>query len=142
MDEARVKLLYCDAKVPKRSNCGDAGLDLYSVESLVLTPKMRCLISTGIAMSIPCGIYGKIEGRSGLASKYGIDVMAGVIDSNYRGEIKVLLINHGEEDFKIEVGDRIAQIIFSKYHYLDLVASETLDDTSRGVKGFGSSGMK
>jgi len=100
------------------------------------------LVSTGIALGIPEGNYGRIAPRSGLSYKNGIDIGAGVIDSDYTGEIKVLLINISNEPFEVEVGDRIAQIIIGKYLVTEIEEVEKLDESERGDAGFGSTGVK
>ena len=125
-----------------RSNPTDAGMDLRASQSFSIEPLSRQLITTGIALEIPEGFYGRIAPRSGLALKYGIDVLAGVIDSSYRGEILVLLYNTDKLNiFKVDVGDRIAQLIIEKHYNFDFVNKE-LSSSIRSDKGFGSSGNK
>jgi dUTP pyrophosphatase len=145
--ELRVKKLHEDAIIPTRSNQTDAGWDLYSTERVGMIPMRQVLVSTGIALAIPEGYVGLIWPRSGLAVKRGIDVYAGVIDSGYRGEIKVCLYTNSVDPnwgtpkaFDIEKGDRIAQIIFQKIEPFKLIETQELDDTDRGADGFGSSG--
>jgi len=145
--ELRVKKLREDAIVPTRSNQTDAGWDLYSTERLAMPFRKPVLVSTGIALAIPEGYVGLIWPRSGLAVKHGIDVYAGVIDSGYRGEIKVCLWSDSiaphwgcAKSFEIMPGDRIAQIIFQKVEPFELIETQQLDDTDRGAGGFGSSG--
>lgn len=129
------------AKAPSRANIDDAGVDLYSIEDVVIEPLTRKLIHTGISLSMPSGIYGRIAPRSGLAFKNGIDVLAGVIDPGYRGEIGVVLYNTDQKNvFKISCGDRIAQIIFETYHSVIFQEANSLGETSRSSDGFGSSG--
>src|SRR5688500_7024658 len=129
----KVKLLHPDAKVPTRANATDAGLDLYALNGGIAVPGDRLRISTGIAMSIPTGYYGRISPRSGLAWKHGIDVMAGTVDSSYRGEIQVILINlELTEPFQVRPGDRIAQIVIQKMELWPLMVVDELDDTERG----------
>ena len=146
----KVKKLTCTAIVPTKSRKSDAGYDLYADENFTLRPEETILISTGIALAIPDGYAGLIWDRSGLGSK-GIHRHAGVVDSSYRGEIKVALSNsrfgndwglHGDLDntYFITKGDRIAQILFQKVPHFELVETEELDDTDRGSSGFGSSG--
>lgn len=134
--------LNSSAKCPKRSNPTDAGADLCSTEKHTIQPLERKLISTGIAIEIPEGYYGRIAPRSGLAAKSGIDVLAGVVDSGYRGEIKVILYNSDKSNtFFVEEGDRIAQLIIEKHYNFDFVeVVEELTDTERGLGGFGSTG--
>ena len=147
-----------EGKEPFRANTSDAGYDLFSTDYVTLEPFQRKLISTGINVEIPEGFYGRVAPRSGLACKKGIDVMAGVIDSGYRGEVKVLLINLNFEGYnlkpntfetmfgsanKIEIkpGDRIAQLIIEKCHSVEWKPMETLEESQRGEQGFGSSGQ-
>lgn len=125
---------------PERVSKFAAGLDFKANEALILGPGKRATISTGVKCSLPPHSYLRIAPRSGLASKHGIDVLAGVIDSDYRGEIKVCLINFGDEDFEIKKGDRIAQGILTPVYLSEIVVKESLDYTSRGDGGFGSSG--
>lgn len=138
-----VKLLNENAQCPKKGSKDAAGFDLYSSEEIVVPAKNKCLVSTGISISIPKDCYGRVAPRSGLACKNFIDVGAGVIDSDYRGEVKVLLFNFSDTDFKILIGDRIAQLILEKIYVIDeaMVVSD-LTSTDRGVNGFGSTGSK
>ncbi len=138
MKKVSITKLESKAIIPTRGSTGAAGYDLYTTEFYVLKPGERKLFKTGLSMSIPTGMYGRIAPRSGLAYKKGIDVMAGVIDEDYRGEIGVILINLGQEDFNIIVGDKIAQIIFEFYNPVDFVETTGLDNTQRGEGGFGS----
>jgi dUTP pyrophosphatase len=119
-------------------NNKSAGCDLSSTENYTLRPRERKLFKTGLYMAIPSGLYGRIAPRSGLAYKHGIDVMAGVIDEDYRGEIGVILINLGDEDKQINIGDKIAQMIFENYTRCDFIEANDLDETNRGIGGFGS----
>ncbi|MEM1634296.1 MAG: dUTP diphosphatase, partial [Nanopusillaceae archaeon] len=107
--ELKVKKLVKEAKLPERKREGDAGLDLYCIEDVIIKPKEIKLVSTGIAIEIPKGYFGLIKDRSGLATK-GLHVLAGVIDENYRGEVKVVLVNLSDEEIKIEKFSRIAQL--------------------------------
>lgn len=135
-----IKKLDEDAIIPTKANRLDAGYDLYAFHGTILQKHAHKLIKTGISMAIPEGYVGLIWPRSGMAYKHGIDVFAGVIDSSYRGEIGVVLYNSQYSNYSIEKGDRIAQILFQKVEDFDLHVVENLDDTSRGVGGFGSSG--
>ena len=126
--------------IPARANKTDAGYDLFSVESYTLKPLERKLFKTGICVEIPEGYYGRIAPRSGLAYKHGLDTLAGVIDSSYRGEIGVILINLGDKDVYITHGDRIAQLIIETCHHPNMIQVEYLNDSSRAEKGFGSTG--
>jgi dUTP pyrophosphatase len=140
--ELPVKLLTNTAKLPDKANLFDAGLDLYCDEKEVVTlaPGQRKLFSTGISMAIPRGFVGLIWPRSGHAVKKGLDTMAGVIDSPYRGEVKVLLVNHDEDYQVYSPGDKIAQMIVQQVPDFTPVAVDNLNETSRGENGFGSSG--
>jgi dUTP pyrophosphatase len=136
----KIKLLTEDSKSPTRNTPTDAGLDLYSSETSLIRGREWKAISAGISMSIPDGYYARIAPRSGLAYKHGIDVFAGVVDSGYRGEIKVILYNAGKKDYLINIGDKIAQMIIEKCHLWDVTLVNELDDSHRGERGLGSSG--
>ena len=135
-----IKKLTKSATVPTKNNTSDAGWDLYAVEDAVINNGDRTTIDTGVAMAIPEGYVGLIWPRSGLAVKSGVDVFAGVIDSGYRGEIKVCLYNSSKEELNITTGDRIAQILFQEIPSFSLTIVDSLDITERGGDGFGSSG--
>jgi len=135
-----VKKLIESTMIPARANKTDAGYDLWSVDSYTLKPLERKLFKTGICVEIPEGYYGRIAPRSGLAYKHGLDTLAGVIDSSYRGEIGVILINLGDKDVYITHGDRIAQLIIETCHQPTMIWVEDLNDSSRSEKGFGSTG--
>lgn len=137
--EIKVKKLHPDSVVPTKTNASDAGWDLYSTQDVNLLPFKRCLISTGIAMSIPDGFVGLIWDRSGLSSKHGIHRFAGVIDSGYRGEIKVCLYNAIDWVTSIKKGQRIAQLLIQEIPACELVEVDELEESQRGEKGFGSS---
>jgi len=134
------KRLSADAVLPARGSSKSAGLDLYSIAAVTLGPQERVLAPTGLAVAIPDGYYGRIAPRSGLATKQGIDVLAGVIDADYRGEIRCLLYNTSNETVELPAQTRICQLIIEKIITPDPQWSEDLTDTSRGEKGFGSSG--
>jgi dUTP pyrophosphatase len=131
-----------DLELPSYATTGSAGMDLRSAESLTLKPGARALVATGIAIALPGHHEAQVRPRSGLAVKHGVTVLnaPGTIDADYRGEIKVPLINLGTEDFVIARGDRIAQMVVAPVTMAELVEVETLDDTARGAGGFGSSG--
>lgn len=137
----KVKLLSFDAKVPTRATEFSAGLDLSSIEDTVVPANKWIAIPTGISIQIPKDCYARVAPRSGLAFKHGIQVGAGVVDSDYTGEIKVILFNHGSSDFEVKKGDRIAQLIFEKIYNEYFIEVEELDDTVRGDGGFGSTGV-
>ena len=136
----KVKRLSNNSTVPTRTNITDAGWDLYSDEHVVIANKQRDTISTGVSIEMPDGYAGLIWPRSGLSVKSGLDVLAGVIDSGYRGEIKVCLYNTSESDVEIKKGDRVAQIVFQEVPSVEMVEAEVLCGTNRGQDGFGSSG--
>ncbi|NLY47125.1 MAG: dUTP diphosphatase [Tissierella sp.] len=131
--------------LPEYETSGSAGIDLqaYVSSPIVLKPFSRVLIPTGLYISIPVGYEGQIRGRSGLALKHGITLANGIgtIDSDYRGEIKVILINLGDEPFLINNGDRIAQFVLSKYETIKFEPVEYLEETTRGEGGFGHTGV-
>jgi dUTP pyrophosphatase len=131
-----------DLPLPSYATAGSAGMDLRSAEALTLKPGARALVSTGIAIALPDQFEAQVRPRSGLAVKYGVTVLnsPGTIDADYRGEIKVPLINHGFEDFVIARGDRIAQMVVAPVTTAVLVELDTLTETARGESGFGSSG--
>ncbi|MCA1634147.1 MAG: dUTP diphosphatase [Acidobacteria bacterium] len=129
------------ARLPARGSLHAAGLDLYSIESLTILPHSRAGVRTGLAVSIPQGFYGRVAPRSGLAVRHGLDVLAGVIDSDYRGEIICALINHGTDSVEIGEGTRIAQLIIEAIITPEPVWSEDLSETERGGHGFGSTGQ-
>lgn len=135
-----------DLPLPKYATEGSSGMDLYAhvQEPLTLTPGTRKLIPTGISISIPMGFEAQIRPRSGLAIKNGIIVLntPGTVDSDYRGEIMVILCNLGDTDFVIERGMRIAQMIIAPITHADIIEVESLDETARGSGGFGSTGLK
>lgn len=137
----KIKLLHENAKPPVRATQGAAGLDLYAIESLEIWPSVSASIPTGIAVAIEHGWYGRIAPRSGLAVRHGINVHAGVIDSDYIGELHVCLINHGEAPVEIRAGDRIAQLIIEKCWMGKPEVVANLDSTERGKGGFGSTGV-
>ena len=126
--------------VPQYAHDGDAGADLTASEKTVVPARERSLVGTGIRLEIPEGYVGLIWPRSGLAIKKGVDCGAGVIDSCYRGEIKVLLFNHSDTEFQIEPGDRIAQILIQKVERVQFIPVNELSETTRSEEGFGSTG--
>jgi dUTP pyrophosphatase len=133
----KIKKLNDKAVMPQWNN-KSAGCDLFSTEEYIILPGERHLFKTGLSMAIPNGLYGRIAPRSGLAYKYGFDVMAGVIDEDYRGEIGVILINLGDASISVMEGDKIAQLIFEKCHRYEFEWADNLDETTRGAGGYGS----
>ncbi len=143
--EIKFKKLSENGIVPKRASLSEAGYDAYSTETIWIKPGQRVLIKTDIAMSIPEGFFGRICDRSSLALKHGIHVLGGILDSNFRGNIGIILINlsdGGEEhSYQVKKGDRIAQIIFEEYIPVYFTEVNELDTTDRGAGGFGSTGV-
>lgn len=141
--ELEVTRLRDDARIPTRAHDGDAGLDLYAAEPARLGPGERASVGTGIAVAIPAGQAGLVVPRSGLAARHGISVVnaPGLIDSGYRGELRVLLLNADRtEAFEVAPGDRIAQLLVTPFADAEPTEVTSLDETSRGLAGFGSSG--
>jgi dUTP pyrophosphatase len=139
----RVARLDARARLPTRAHPGDAGLDLYALESAVLASGERASIPTGIAVEIPPGHAGLVLPRSGLAARHGISVVnaPGLIDADYRGEVRVLLLNTDREQaFELATGDRIAQLVIVAVAIAEVDEVRSLTDTVRGAGGFGSSG--
>ncbi|KXN74385.1 deoxyuridine 5'-triphosphate nucleotidohydrolase [Conidiobolus coronatus NRRL 28638] len=136
----KVKLLNESAKAPTRGSASAAGYDIYSAQDTVIPAKSQALVDTGLAVHVPHGTYGRIAPRSGLAVKHGIDCGAGVVDEDYRGEIKVLLFNFKDVDFEIKTGDRIAQFVLERIYTPEVEVCETLEETVRGEGRFGSTG--
>lgn len=139
--DIKLKFLSDNAVLPSRGSDEAAGYDLYSAQNGEVDPLKRILIKTNISIAIPKGYYGRIAPRSGLAYKNGIDVMAGVIDADYRGDVGVILFNSGMEAFTFKKGDRIAQLIIEKCHDVDWVQTDDLSDTARGEGGYGHTGQ-
>ncbi|MPZ69757.1 MAG: dUTP diphosphatase [Actinobacteria bacterium] len=140
----QIKLLHPDAQAPSYAHPGDAGLDLRSVEDIVLKPGQRAAIATGLAVAIPDGYAGFVHARSGRALKEGLALpnAPGLIDAGFRGELKVLLVNL-DPDTPIEIrkGEKIAQMVIQKVENAMVEMTETLDETPRGEGGFGSTGI-
>lgn len=146
----KFKKTYKDTTLPKKAHSSDAGMDLYAyIETTVafrervLFPGEWCLIDCGFSMSMPEGWEAQIRPRSGLAYKHGITVLnsPGTIDRSFTGKIKVILYNHGTEEFVVRHGDRIAQMVISEIPEIEIEEVDSLDDTDRGTGGFGSSGV-
>jgi dUTP pyrophosphatase len=141
-DELQVQLVHPDARPPGRTRPGDAGYDLRCVEAFALEPGERRLVPTGVAIALPPGIAGLVTPRSGLAIEHGISVVngPGLVDPNYRGELRVILVNLGSERFAAAAGDRIAQLLLVPFVTPDLRLVDELPASDRGANGFGSSG--
>jgi dUTP pyrophosphatase len=144
LDQIQVRLLHPAARPPARTRPGDAGYDLRCSEGFSLWPGRRTTVPTGVALALPDGVAGLVLPRSGLAARHGISVVngPGLIDPNYRGEIRVVLVNHGDARFEAAAGDRIAQLVFVPYVVPDVCVVEELPPSGddRGENGFGSSG--
>lgn len=141
----RIKKLYDDAVIPVRAHRGDAGVDLCSMESVEIEPGHRALVGTGIAIALPLGTVGLVHPRSGRAWKEGLSIVnaPGTIDADYRGEIKVCLINLDPTvPIVIEKGERIAQLLVQRVELFDFNEVAELDDTERGAHGYGSTGIE
>lgn len=137
--KVKLQKLNSEAIMPKYAINGDAGMDLFSLEEYILKPGERKIFSLGFTLEFPKKYYARIAPKSGLALKYGIDVLAGVVDSGYRDEYKVILINTGSEDFKIEKGMKIAQLIFEKIGRAKIKEVLSLSKSDR-KGGFGHTG--
>jgi dUTP pyrophosphatase len=140
--ELPIQKLHADAVVPARAYAGDAGLDLAACERLELGPGERAVVGTGLAIAIPDGYAGYVQPRSGLAAKHGITIVntPGLVDSGYRGELKVILLNtDANEPFVVEPGMRIAQLVVMPVPEVVPVETEELPSSERGERGFGSS---
>lgn len=144
MLSVKIKKLNEDTKIPFRQTEGSSGYDLYSNEDAIINPNDIVLVSTGISIEIPVGYEAQVRPRSGLAVKKGITVLntPGTIDADYRGEVKVILINFGKETVILKKHTRIAQLVFQKIETINFILEENLTKTKRGALGFGSSGVK
>jgi dUTP diphosphatase len=134
------KKLDSRAILPTRGSSLSAGLDLYVIEELTIQPRERALARTGLAVAIPEGYYGRVAPRSGLATKQGLDVLAGVIDADYRGEIGCLLYNAGDQTIQLPAESKICQLIIEKIITPEAVWADDISNTERGSGGFGSTG--
>ncbi len=136
----RFKQLDSRATLPTRGSVLAAGLDICSIEDVTIPPKQRAVARTGLAVAIPPGFYGRVAPRSGLAAKNGLDVLAGVIDSDYRGELCCVLYNTGDETLSLPAGSKICQLIIEQIITPEAAWATDLEDTARGAAGFGSTG--
>lgn len=138
-----IKIQKIDYKaiIPNYANKDDAGLDFYSVEELIIKPNERAAIRTGIKMEIPSGYVGLVWDKSGLALNSGVKTMAGVVDSGYRGEIKIVLVNLSDKNFEIKNGQKIAQMLIQKIEKAEVEAADNLSGSERADNGFGSTGL-
>ena len=141
MIDVPVRRLRPDARIPDQAYNGDAGLDLSACEHVVLPPGERAVVTTGLAVEIPDGYAGFVQPRSGLAARHGVGIVnsPGLIDSGYRGEIRVILLNTGRDAFSVEPGMRVAQLVVVPVATVRLVEVDELTSSERGMRGFGSS---
>lgn len=139
-----IKKLKANAILPEYQTEHSAGMDLHACidKAIILKPGERALIPTGLAIAVPAGHEAQVRPRGGLAIKNGITVLntPGTVDADYRGEVGVILINHGQEDFVIKPGDRIAQLVIARYEKIDWQETDGLDETARGSGAYGSTG--
>ena len=142
----RVNNNFDDLPLPAYASAGSAGMDVYAAvdEPIILEPGAVCLVPSSIAIALNPGYECQVRSRSGLALKHGVFALnaPGTIDSDYRGEVKIILANFGKEKFTINRGDRIAQLVIASYEHIDWQMVDTLDETERGAGGFGSTGIK
>jgi dUTP pyrophosphatase len=138
----KIKKLHEDAIIPSYQSEGAAGFDFHAIEAMTLQPGQRGLVGTGLAVALDLGYELQVRPRSGLALKHGISLVntPGTVDSDYRGEVKIILINHGDEAFEIQKGERIAQGVINAVVQAKMDVVEDLDQTQRGASGFGSTG--
>jgi len=138
----KIKKIHSKAKTPKYALKEDAGLDLFSVEDVLIKPGEIVAVKTGITVELPRSTVGLIWDKSGLALKSGIKVMGGVIDESYRGEIGVIVTNLSDKNHGVKIGDKIAQLLVQKIERPEILEVKDLSDTERSEKGFGSTGNK
>ncbi len=138
-----VKRISADARLPEYEHEGDAGLDLYASENCEIKPGQRRLVATGLKLALPKGYEAQVRPKSGLALKHGLTVLntPGTIDAGYRGEIGVIVINHGSETYQVEKGRKIAQLVVTKVEGAQVVEVQELEATTRNEGGFGSTGL-
>lgn len=141
LDKIAVERIDKNAKLPTKAYQGDAGFDLYACEECEITPQGKQIIRTGLRFAIPEGYAGFVWDKSGLAAKHSLTTLAGVLDSNYRGELKVVLANLGTASYKVEKGQKIAQLVIKKVEAPEIIETKIEDETQRGEGGFGSSGI-
>lgn len=136
-----VQKIDSSAKLPAYAYDGDAGMDLFSIEDTAVAPGEKVAIRTGLKFAIPRGYAGFVWDKSGLALKHHLKTMAGVLDSNYRGELLIVLTNLGKTEYKVEKGSKIAQLVVKPVECAEIEECEISDETDRGTGGFGSSGV-
>jgi dUTP pyrophosphatase len=143
MTTIKFKKVHPEAIIPKFQKDGDAGLDIHAIEDFILNPGEHSLIGTGLKIEIPKGFEAQVRPRSGLALKNKITILnsPGTIDSGYRGDIGIMLMNHSKEKFEIKKGDRVAQLIIAKHETPEIIEVNELEDSERGEGGFGHTGV-
>lgn len=142
MLKIKIQKINPEIKIPGYAHTGDAGMDLYSAEYAVIKPGERKVVATGMKMEIPFGYVGLIWDKSGLASKNGLKIMGGVIDATYRGEVGVVIVNLGDQEYRVEKNTKIAQMLIQRVESAEIEEVKNLENTLRGDGGFGSSGLK
>ncbi len=138
--DLKIKKIDSSAKLPQRAHSYDAGIDIFSLERTVVSPGKRVAIRTGISLEIPEGYVGLVWDKSGIAITEGLKTLGGVIDSAYRGELLIGMVNLGSTEYVFEKGHKVAQLLIQKIELMDITEVESLSGTTRGAKGFGSSG--
>lgn len=140
----QIAKIHDDAVLPHYVHPGDSGMDLYSIEDITIAPQSTAFVHTGLTIAVPEGFEAQVRPKSGLALKHSVSVLntPGTVDSGYRGEICVILINHGQEPFQIKKHTKIAQMVICPVVCAEIAEVESLDDTTRGEGGFGSTGLK
>lgn len=137
----RIQKLDQEARVPEYAHQGDAGMDMFSLTEVTLAPGARTVVPTGVAMQVPEGFVALVWDKSGRAVKDGVTTLAGVIDSGYRGEVGIVLLNTSDQELVIEKHQKVAQILIQPVHSAQLEVVESLEDSDRGEGGFGSTGL-
>ncbi|MCX6808984.1 MAG: dUTP diphosphatase [Candidatus Berkelbacteria bacterium] len=140
--QIKIKRLNPKAILPKYAMQGDAGMDLFAAESIVIEPEGRHAVATGLAIELPEGFVSLVWDKSGLALNKGITTMGGVIEHTYRGEYKIILLNTTDQPYEIKIGDKIAQLLIQPVVTAEIVEADELSETARGTGGFGSTGIK
>jgi len=142
MLKVKIQKIDPEIKIPSYAHAGDAGMDLYAAKDTIIKQGERKVVATGIKMEIPAGYVGLIWDKSGLASMNGLKIMGGVIDSSYRGEVGVVIINLGDQEYRVEKNTKIAQMLVQRIENVEIEEVNNLENSSRGEGGFGSSGIK
>ncbi len=141
MLKVKVARAVANAKLPTYAHPGDAGCDLYAAEEVTIAPGERAQVGVGVAFAIPEGYVGLVWDKSGLSQKHGLKTLGGVVDAGFRGEVKVGLVNLSSEPYRIEAGHKVAQMLIQRVEAVTFEEVDALDETSRGLAGFGSTGL-